>query len=294
MTYFNRIKIFIVLCLLAGLWSCEIIDPEDPVPGYIYIEAIDTETYAGEGTDRQDFSEAWVYLDDDLIGAFELPARIPVIAEGKHNISVKPGIKINGMSSTRSGYPFMKPYETEVNIQKEKIDTLHPETQYFDGTQFPWNSAGQEDFEQGGVSLDSTKESDAQIIRQNNVVFEGNQSGLIELDSAGMQFQIESSSRFDYPGQNVPAFLELHYQSDNSFVVGAKLYKNSGNIVQKPILIVRTHKDTWNKIYINLTPTLTRENQTTEYQIYFSGNVNEENNSAKIYFDNIKLVTAGS
>ncbi|MCF8218474.1 MAG: hypothetical protein K9I29_06500 [Bacteroidales bacterium] len=294
MYIFNRIKIILFFILFAGLWGCEIIDPEDPVPGYIYIEDIETQTTAGEGTARQNFSEAWVFLDQDLVGAFELPARIPVIAEGKHTIGVKPGIKINGISSTRSGYPFVEQYETEVDIEKEKIDTLHPKTHYFDEVKFPWNSAGQEDFEQGGVSLDSTKESDVQIIRQGTTVFEGNQSGLIELDSAGMKFQIESTTLFPYPGQNVPVFLELHYQADNSFVVGTKLYLNTGNIKQNPILIVRPHKDTWNKIYINLTPTLTRENRTTEYQIYFSGNVNQDMNNAKIYLDNIKLVTAGS
>ena len=292
MYIFKRIKVILFIALISGLWGCEVIDPEDPVPGYIYIEDIETETNGGEGTAQQELSEAWIYLDQDLVGAFELPARIPVIAEGKHTIGVKPGIKVNGIASTRSGYPFMEQYETEIDIQKEKIDTLHPKTHYFDGVEFPWNTVGQEDFEQGGVSLDSTSESDVQITRQSNVVFEGNQSGLIELDSAGMKFQFESTKRFDYPGQNAATFLELHYKADNSFVVGTKLYTNTGNIMLNPVLIVRSH-DTWNKIYINLTPTLTRENKTQEFQIYFAGNVNEGKNSATIYLDNIKLVTAG-
>ncbi|MCF8332305.1 MAG: hypothetical protein K9H84_07630 [Bacteroidales bacterium] len=279
------------MILLTGFFGCEIINPEDPIPGYIYIEDIKTNTDPGEGTDKQQFTDAWIYKDQDLVGAFELPAMVPVIAEGEHTITVKPGIKINGISSTRAAYPFIQQYETTVNFKPEKIDTLGIQTNYLDDVDFPWNSAGQEDFEQGGVSLDSTSRSDAQIIRQSNDVFEGNNAGLIYLDSAGMQFEIESIDDFDYPGENTPTFLELHYKADNSFAVGVKLYQYTGQIIMNPILIINP-KETWNKIYLNLTPTLTRENATTHYKIYFSGNVNENLSSANIYLDNIKLVTS--
>ncbi|MFO8087325.1 MAG: hypothetical protein R6T91_05885 [Bacteroidales bacterium] len=287
----KKSKGIIILFLITGLWGCEIIDPEEPVPGYLYIEDIQTTTQSGEGTAEQNFSDAWVYIDQDLLGAFELPALVPVLEEGNHTVTIKPGIKLNGISSTRAAYPFVKQYETTVDFQPEKIDTLNLTASYLDGLSFPWNTAGQEDFEQGGVSLDSTTNSDAQIIRQSNDVFEGNSSGLIHLDSAGMQFEIMSITEFAYPGQNKPTFLELHYKADNSFAIGLKLYSITGRIEMNPILIVNP-RNTWNKIYINLTPTLTRENQTYKYQIYFSGNVNEEIDEANIYLDNIKLVSA--
>lgn len=291
MNYLSKIPVFIITLMITLLWGCEIINPNDPIPSYIYIENIETTTEAGQGTAEQQFVDAWVYLDQDLVGAFELPALIPVIAEGKHTLTVKPGIKLNGISSTRAAYPFMKQYETTVNLTKEEIDTLEVSSSYLDGLDFPWNTAGQEDFEQGGVSLDSTANSDVRIIRQSNVVFEGNNAGHIHLDSAGMQFEIISSRQFDYPGQNVPTFLEVHYKADNSFAIGVKLHYYTGKIVMNPILIVNP-KDTWNKIYLNLTPTLTRESGTIKYEIYFAGNVNEDISTADIYLDNIKLVTS--
>lgn len=281
----------IILLLITSLWGCEIIDPEEPVPGYLYIEDIQTTAQPGEGTAEQKFSDAWVYIDQDLLGAFELPAFIPVLEKGNHTVTIKPGIKLNGIASTRAAYPFVKQYETTIDFQAEKIDTMDVTTSYLDGLLFPWNAVGQEDFEQGGVSLDSTVNSDAQIIRQSNEVFEGNNAGLIHLDSAGMQFEIISISEFDYPGQNKPTFLELHYKADNSFAIGLKLYSITGRIEMNPILIVNTN-NSWNKIYLNLTPTLTRENQTYKYQIYFSGNVNEDIDQANIYLDNIKLISA--
>lgn len=291
MDFLKKLAVFSLLIFITGLWGCEIINPEEPVPGYIYINNITTDTDPGEGTDKQQFTDAWVYMDQDLVGAFELPALVPVIAEGKHTITIKPGIKLNGISSTRAAYPFVQQYETTVDFKPEKIDTLNIQTNYLDEVDFPWNSAGQEDFEQGGVSLDSTSRSDAQIIRQSNDVFEGNNAGLIHLDSAGMQFEIESISDFDYPGENTPTFLEVHYKADNSFAIGVKLYQYTGQIIMNPILIVNP-KGTWNKIYLNLTPTLTRENATTQYKIYFSGNVNENSSTANVYLDNIKLVTS--
>ncbi|MFO8055627.1 MAG: hypothetical protein R6U19_10770 [Bacteroidales bacterium] len=285
----NRLIICFSFLCFVFLWGCEVIDPEDPVPSYIYIEDIQTHTKTGQGTDKQQFSDAWVYLNHDLVGAFELPAMVPVIAEGENLISIKPGIKLNGISSTRASYPFMKQYETTVALQKEKIDTLDVDVSYFDAVEFPWGTHGQEDFEQSGISLDSTPDSDAMIIRQTHTVFEGQMAGHIELDSAGAVFYIESTHEFDYPGQNAQTFLEIHYKANNSFTVGLKMYNYTGTITQNPIVNVNP-KNHWNKMYINLTPPLSRKPETSKYKVYLSGNINTDEEKGDFYFDNIKLV----
>lgn len=295
MIFHRRARIFIyALILLASLSACEIINPDDPVPSYVYIENINTTSDSKEGTAQQKFTDAWVYKNQDLVGTFELPALIPVIAEGKHTISVKPGIELNGIASTRAAYPFMKVFETQVELEKEKIDTINNvKTSYYDNVNFPWATDGQEDFEQGGISLDSTANSDVSIKRTDQEVFEGSYSGHIKLDSAGMIFELENTNgKFDYPGENNTTFLELHYKIDNKFTVGIKHYFYTGKIVSNPILTI-TPTSTWNKIYVNLTPTLTRESKTTKFKILFSGNVDKDMSQADIYLDNIKLVTSG-
>ncbi len=293
MNYSRQTGFFLLIfILLTGIWSCEVIDPADPVPSYVYINDISINTATGQGTSAQNFSDAWVYVDDELIGAFELPAMVPVIAEGKHEISIKPGVILNGISSTRSAYPFVEFYRKQVELVKEEIDTLNVNTSYYDNVKFPWTGKGQEDFEQGGVALDSTADSDAMVIRQSNDVFEGSYSGLIKLDSAGSIFEIQSTENFNYSGAAEPVFLEMHYKNNNRFVVGVKLYYYTGKVKTNPILILNP-SDTWNKVYLNLTPTLTRENPALHYyKIYFSGNINEDVSSASIYLDNLKLVTS--
>ncbi len=296
MSYTKQTGFFLLIfILITGLWSCEVIDPDDPVPSYIYIEDISLNTLAGQGTSAQSFSDAWVYLDDELIGAFELPAMVPLIAEGKHEVSIKPGVILNGISSTRAAYPFTGFFRKEVDLIKEEIDTLNVNTSYYDNVTFPWTAKGQEDFEQGGIAMDSTADSDAMIIRQSNEVFEGSYSGLIQLDSVGSVFEIQSTENFNYPGATAPVFLEMHYKNNNRFVVGVKLYYYTGKIKTNPIVVLNP-SDNWNKLYLNLTPTLTRENPALQhYKIYFSGNINEDDvSSASIYLDNLKLLTSSN
>ena len=48
-------------------------------------------------------------MDDQLIGAFELPATVPILQNGKHRVSMYAGVIYNGISGTRGNYLFTKP-----------------------------------------------------------------------------------------------------------------------------------------------------------------------------------------
>ncbi len=280
---------------LVFLWvlamACEKISPEGPVPAYIYIESINTQVSSGEGTGRQQFTDAWIYANSELVGAFELPALVPVIADGETRIQVRPGIMLNGIASTRASYPFMKPWEATVNLTKEEVDTLYPGVKYYDNVVFPWDEIeGQEGFEQSGVTLDSAAGSHAMIKRQSQVVFEGTYSGHIHLENQEHNFKVQSVDYFDRPEPGVPAFLELHYKADNSFSAGVILHTYTGAVITHPLVVIRP-RDHWNKIYVNLTPVLLRYTQAVRYKVFFSGNVNTDTlSTADVYLDNIKLL----
>ena len=100
---------------------------DEPIPAYIKIDAVDLTTDQNtEGWNSQGIKDAWVYIDNNLVGAFELPAEFPVLEEGTHNISVGGGILLNGISSTRTEYPMYRFYESTVSLIPEQTTTVNP------------------------------------------------------------------------------------------------------------------------------------------------------------------------
>src|SRR3989337_3990814 len=80
---------------------------EEPIPSYIHIDAINLSTnYTIEGSSSNKILNAWIYIDDQSVGAFELPCTVPVLAVGSHEIKIQAGIKENGIDATRIYYPF--------------------------------------------------------------------------------------------------------------------------------------------------------------------------------------------
>lgn len=289
----NNTFIIILLSFFAGLLtSCEIINPEEQTPSFLSIDSISLTTTAGQGTAKHKIQDAWVYIDEEIVGAFEMPVIFPVLAEGTHKITIRPGIKLNGIAATRAYYPFFEPIVFSINLlagKTIKLDTLVSlKTKYYSNTIFPWNFVGQEDFEDGGTSLDSTQKSKTSMKTTTTDVFEGNRSGIIILKDSINTFEVKSNIKYTLPKGGKPVFLEFHYKTNNSFTVGLFINGFSQSI-QYPLLVVNpTNK--WNKIYINLTSVVSRESNALDFNVFFGANLDAGNLEAKILLDNIKLV----
>ena len=94
-------------------------------------------------------------------GVYELPANFPVLAEGKHSLRDRAGIKDNGIAGTRIAYPFYTSYiidEQDFNSTQTLI--VEPEVNYLDNTEFFI-----EDFESSGIKIEETLISDISIIK---------------------------------------------------------------------------------------------------------------------------------
>ena len=83
---------FSLLCctlLAVALASCQKFKGSQTVPAYIHIDSIAVEgDYYTYGANTANITDAWVYVDDQIIGTFELPATFPVLKKGKHKVSV--------------------------------------------------------------------------------------------------------------------------------------------------------------------------------------------------------------
>ena len=75
----------LIIFLLLLINSCKLITPDESIPSYILIDKIAYKSNISGDNNSQNITDAWVYVDDQLIGAFELPAKFPVLITGNNH-----------------------------------------------------------------------------------------------------------------------------------------------------------------------------------------------------------------
>ncbi|HOY90996.1 MAG TPA: hypothetical protein PK891_04715, partial [Bacteroidales bacterium] len=91
-----------VIFIIFNITSCEWLDPAEQVPSYLQIDEVDLNVRPGEGSASHAINTVWVYVDGTANGVYELPAKVPLLYEGKHELIIMPGIKLNGITTTRA------------------------------------------------------------------------------------------------------------------------------------------------------------------------------------------------
>lgn len=250
---------------------------EEKIPAYIKINSIEL----NENHTTEKITDAWVYIENELQGVYELPAKFPVLETGNKEIRIRAGIKNNGIATSRIYYPFYASYIIEnFNLIAEKEHTLSPVVNYVEEISFFL-----EDFEGVGLEIDTTNNSNINFIIINS---NGNSYGYAELHDSINNFEIATEELTNLPKNGAPVFLELDYKSNTEFLTG--IYINEATIVIKENLVWVREKDEWNKIYINLTPIISSYTNATSFKLFIKMERNFSILENKIYFDNIKLV----
>lgn len=286
------LKAVAVALLLFSIFSCNKFEGDQTVPAYIKIDTVVLNTdYYSQGSNSHNITDVWVYVNDQLVGAFELPATIPILSRGNQKLEIRPGIKLNGIGGTRVPYPFYQPYVLkDFNFIEDSIRKINPVTSYYSTVGYAWL----EDFEGTSISLAKTTQSDTSIFKttpiNNPEAFLSefsSYSGIINLTPDKSNFKIASFNAFILPGNGSPVMLELDYKCDRSFGVGM-FATISGTVVDIPLVVVNK-SDTWNKIYINLGPNISAYTNASNFKVYLESSLSDESEAA-YYFDNIKLI----
>jgi hypothetical protein len=300
-------KLFVAFSIFTAitLSSCQLFYPTDPIPAYIHIDKInllvsDTTTTgegtlggSGQGSRSCKISDAWVYVDEQLVGCFELPVTFPVLSEGNHLVRIRAGIKVNGIAATRAPYPFYEDFTQYVNFQQGKRITLTPTVKYRTNITFGFI----ENFDGAGTTLtlspaitDTTGAVRLQIINRatNPNVFEGPNSAMAHLDATHYEFECITNTSYTLPQAGAPIFLEFNYKCNAPFTIGIYAHALSGT-TKASALSFNPSAD-WNKAYLYLTPVVDGASNATDYNL-FIGMVNYTfADSLALVLDNLKLV----
>ncbi len=307
-----RFSVLPVFLIFTALWfgSCQKFESEQTIPAYIRIDSIPIYTnYELQGAPTENITDAWVYINNQAIGAYELPAVFPVLAKGLTEVRVDPGIKLNGIAALRSPYPFYQIIVQEVMlVEGEEVDlnrdTLFSgdeaipysmATTYFDNLEFVW----MEDFEDPSLSLDSTSRSLTDIKRTepaNNpealLAEYSRYSGLMTLSEVeyiiDVATNVGNEEGYYLPQVGEFVFLEFDYKNNNYFTAGIYIQEQS-QIIQHPVLNMRP-SDEWKKMYVNLTPAVSSSVNAIDFNIFFGALKEDAVDEPMIYIDNIKLI----
>ena len=290
--YFIFLWGIIFSLLVTG--GCRKMKSTQTIPSYLKIDSVYLETYYPvEGSESQEITDVWVYVDDQQMGVFQLPALFPVLAKGKHKLEIRPGIKLNGISSTRVPYPFYHPivYDNFNFVPDSVLNLGNIKTKYYDNTKFAWL----EDFEGSFISIQESETSDTtlnQTTPANNpeafLSSNSSYSGKIVLTQDHPMYWGYTFDAYDLPRDGTPVALELNFKTDTPMVVGV-LTSLPGDFKWDDLVYLNKSPE-WNKIYINIAPTTLRYSNAYDFKIYFRAIIGSDADTGNIYIDNIKLL----
>lgn len=285
--------------LLGGLCisvsSCSLFNPPVVIPCYGHIDSIPLiiKNSSVQGTSANAINTAWVYVDDNPVGAFQLPSTFPIIAvTGQHKVTIFAGVKDDGEAGNRIKYPFYTSYMiANTTLTQGSITNFKPVTSYAAWTKIPLL----EDFDYDiypqfhKVQDINVADTDMFIIKTPDPnVYQGSASGEVCVDISHPHYRGVTDT-FNIPNNGDAVFMELNYKTNSAFTVGMYSQYSSRYI---PVLYIDT-SSAWKKMYINLQPTVAQYQIPIPgygYELYIEFDYNSGGPAEQqLFLDNIKL-----
>jgi len=277
---------------LTLLGSCELVNPEEPIPAYIYVTPFRfTTDPVTQGSASEKITEVWLTVNDEFLGVYRLPSLIPILTKGAAKIKLEAGVKENGISTVPDIYPFYQPFETQVDLQPNAVDTLRPKTAYKSNVKF----SILESFERTPQTFDALIGGQAfsRITLTKDGAFEGS-SGILNLNDQNPAVVLGSANKVSgLLDKGTVVYLEANYKAEAQAAFGVIPLPINGD----PQLVYAAGfnpSSTWNKIYFNMTKVVF-DSKAKEFQIILRAELPTKDgvltqNTARIWLDNIKLV----
>lgn len=290
---YPRTVLFLILCLLC--WSA-CTDEQEAVPSYIRIEPFVVD--AGGDAAWHKITDGWLYVNGEFLGAYTLPATVPVLAEGLSEVLVFPGVKENGIAGTPNIYPILTRYDRDHQLLPGQTVAVTPDARYDTGAKFPW-PIERGSFDAGTASSLVIENRDQDAGLDFELTTDGAFSGrslLLQVDTAHRIMQV-ATELVSLPATFAKeVWMELHYKNDLPFILYLIGKDDSNAEVPLPVYqFNKTDNFSWNKIYINLTESLITLQNSDQYRLFFQLSLqpdiqgNLPATEGKVYLDNIRL-----
>jgi len=282
---------FILIALFPLLSACV---KNNPDPSWLQVNewtiSANPSLSLAEGELTQNISDAWVYIDDELIGVFQVPFKIPILKEGAVTFKVYPAIKNNGISATKKIYPFLKEFVINGTLVKNQTFAINPTTQYKENLTF-WI----EDFEDASFSItDDPNTSAANIDTDNENLqwFNGNSYGKVILNATDSTWIAFTSEPYMVLPKGKECYLEIDYKVTNNLTTGL-IYVTSSSTINNSHIRLNAQKPevaVWKKIYIDLRELIGNSPSGSVFSQSFVAALDKENTEGIILIDNIKVI----
>ena len=273
----------LILLLLSG-GSCQ----EDLAapPAYVLVEGFNLETPGLEGS-RGAISEVWVFAGNEYLGAFPLPARIPVYLVGQTELRFQPGVRRNGISAQPDLYEFYVAPVRRLELAPEQTFDLGVlTTGYRDEVRFGFV----EDFELDTERIFTTAlEGQGSLQPDEECVLSGERSGRLVLGADDTTLALAARVPLSDLFANRPyVWLEVDVKSDAAVVWGVVGTDGLGETVRAFDPGSRPTEE-WTKIYFDLTEVIA-EASVDELRVFFTTAIPTGETTAEVYLDNVRLL----
>jgi len=289
----SMIKIlYLLLFSVIGLSACNLINPKEQIPTYLHLEPF---TFSNPdsnftGSNTHDIPSAWVYVDDIPAGTFDLPCTVPVIMNKTGKVKIVPAVVNQGIKSYVIQYPFYQFDTTTLLYNPGKIQYYSPKTNYskdLTSTSFKLKI----NFEEGLLFRNLSGDTTLLIEKDPSKVRSGSASGAVYLKSPLRWSESISTNYFEWT-QNA-CYLEFDYKGTLPFQIGLQAEDMEGEIYGE-YLAGFYPKQSWGKIYIDISPFLKANKTYTKFFIKVRSTLEEfdgKYTDGYVLLDNIKVIS---
>jgi hypothetical protein len=275
--------------LIVIIAACNRSD-DDHVPAFIQTETVTLSTLSYQGSNSSAISELWFYSDGDILGVVDTPVSLPLLKQGNQTITVFPGIKNNGMGTSRIRYPFYTSYDTSIFIEPGQSYSITPRFSYLTSAVVD----ASRNFESGNTFLEATgNDAIMELLSDPDIAATGVRCVKMTLPSGSSLLSYLDETNIELEAGSV-AFLEMDYSCNNTFAVGLFAIAG-GNPTKVPVLFLTPSQSgngelpEWKKIYMDLGMVASQYPNTESFRLYIECTRSEEE-SPVIFLDDIKIV----
>ncbi len=285
----QKLLFLLAITSALGVVSCK--DDPEQIPAYVHVDPFTVD--APGGAAWQKITEGWVYVNGEYLGAYTLPADVPVLAEGTADVLVFPGVKENGINSTPNIYPMLTRFEKSVTLVAGEKTQVQPATVYDPDAVFAWSST-QSNLDQGSIVFENRDNDNTTGFVLTTDGAYSQRSLQLSVDTVHQRMEIATEAVVLPNAGGYQTWLELHYNANVRFSVWLLGKSGSAPEVNLPVFQFNASQG-WNKTYLNLTSFL-EQNPEENYRLFFqvllpvdaTGKTTQS--TGKVLLDNIRLI----